>query len=84
MIADNLALVVENDTDVEDVPIEQADDADERNDNTEYRITSFGIDYDVDGIVRRLEKKTIERPEFQRSYVWTQYDVRPSSLSRCY
>lgn len=71
MIVDGLMLVVEDETDLEDVPIENADDADERKDNTEYRITSFGIDYDVDGIVRRLEKKTIDRPEYQRSYVWS-------------
>ena len=71
MLVDDLPVSVVNETDVEDVPIEQADDADERDDNTEYRITSFGIDYDVDGIVRRLEKRTIELPEFQRSYVWS-------------
>jgi len=35
-----------------------------------YDITSYGADYDVEGIVKRLERKDILIPEFQRSYVW--------------
>ena len=51
--------------------IENADDDDEAVDSVEYRITSFGIDYDVDGVVRRLNKGSIDLPEFQRAYVWS-------------
>lgn len=36
----------------------------------EYWITSFGIDYDVAGIVRRLKNGDIEIPAFQRGLVW--------------
>lgn len=36
-----------------------------------YSITSYGADFDVDGLVRRLNRDDIRIPEFQRSYVWT-------------
>ena len=35
-----------------------------------YDITSFGADYDVDGLVRRMKRKEIYAPKFQRGYVW--------------
>lgn len=35
-----------------------------------YEITSFGADFDVEGIYRRLTKGDIFIPEFQRNYVW--------------
>lgn len=42
---------------------------------TEYRITSYGADYDVDGLVRRMTNGTIEIPEFQRGYVWSIFEA---------
>lgn len=36
----------------------------------EYSLTSYGIDFDVSGLVRRFSAETIYAPEFQRSYVW--------------
>ena len=36
----------------------------------EYWITSYGIDYDVVGIVRRLKNGDICIPRFQRGFVW--------------
>ncbi len=36
-----------------------------------YQITSYGADYDVEGIVKRTRNKDIEVPPFQRNYVWT-------------
>jgi hypothetical protein len=35
-----------------------------------YEITSYGADYDVDGLVKRLKNGDIKIPEFQRGYVW--------------
>lgn len=35
-----------------------------------YEISSYGADYDVDGLVKRLIKGDIKIPEFQRGYVW--------------
>ena len=36
-----------------------------------YDITSFGIDFDVSGIVRRLNDDGIVAPNWQRHYVWS-------------
>lgn len=36
----------------------------------QYDITSFGADYDVDGLVKRLRRGDIFIPDFQRDYVW--------------
>jgi uncharacterized protein with ParB-like and HNH nuclease domain len=35
-----------------------------------YDIISFGADYDVDGLVKRMKRKEIYAPPFQRGYVW--------------
>lgn len=35
-----------------------------------YEITSYGIDFDVDGLVKRLKRGDIYIPEFQREFVW--------------
>jgi hypothetical protein len=37
-----------------------------------YAISSFGVDFDVEGLVRRLRKEDVFVPYFQRSYVWLQ------------
>jgi uncharacterized protein with ParB-like and HNH nuclease domain len=39
----------------------------------EYSITSYGADYPVDGLVKRIEAGSIYIPKFQRSYVWNIY-----------
>ena len=36
-----------------------------------YSITSYGADYPVDGLVKRLGSEVIFVPSFQRSYVWS-------------
>ena len=36
-----------------------------------YDISSFGADYDVEGLVKRLRRGDILIPGFQRDYVWT-------------
>lgn len=38
----------------------------------EFSMTSYGADFDVAGLVRRLNDEDIEIPEFQRRFVWTQ------------
>ena len=35
-----------------------------------YGITSFGVDFDVEGLYRRIQRGEIVIPSFQRSYVW--------------
>jgi uncharacterized protein with ParB-like and HNH nuclease domain len=36
-----------------------------------YSITSYGADYPVDGLVKRMQNGDILIPSFQRGYVWT-------------
>ena len=36
-----------------------------------YDITSFGIDFDVEGLVRRLNNADVLIPDWQRRYVWS-------------
>ncbi len=36
-----------------------------------YSISSYGADYDVEGLVRRLQRNDIVIPDFQRQYVWS-------------
>jgi len=41
----------------------------------QYDISSFGADYDVEGLVKRLERGDILIPPFQRNYVWSFKDA---------
>ncbi len=48
-------------------------DETEQNDIEEpadYRITSYGVDFDVEGLVRRINEGDIFVPDFQRGFVW--------------
>src|SRR5437870_4116504 len=40
-----------------------------------YDITSFGADYDVEGLVKRMQRSEILVPPFQRGYVWNIRDA---------
>lgn len=35
-----------------------------------YDITSYGIDFDVEGLIKRLKRNAIVVPEYQRKFVW--------------
>jgi len=37
-----------------------------------YSITSYGADYPVDALVKRMQTESIYIPPFQRQYIWTQ------------
>ncbi len=39
--------------------------------SSEYSITSYGADYPVDGLVKRINEESIVIPQFQRDFVWT-------------
>lgn len=41
----------------------------------QYDISSYGADYDVEGLVKRLAREDILIPPFQRNYVWTLKDA---------
>jgi hypothetical protein len=36
-----------------------------------YAISSYGTDFDVEGLIRRLEREDVFLPPFQRSFVWS-------------
>lgn len=54
----------------EEVEIEDDPGDNDEESPAEYAITSFGADWPVDGLVKRLNKKVIITPSFQRGYVW--------------
>ncbi len=41
----------------------------------QYDISSYGADYDVEGLVKRLNRGDILIPSFQRNYVWNQQEA---------
>jgi hypothetical protein len=59
-------IIVPDDEDIED-----ESDLDESVVPVGYDITSFGIDFDIEGICRRLRRDEIYIPPFQRSFIWT-------------
>lgn len=50
---------------------EVIDESIDENIPIQYAITSYGADYPVESIVKKLQKGTIFVPPFQRQYVWT-------------
>ena len=40
-----------------------------------YDITSFGADFVVDGLIKRLREKDVYIPQFQRNFVWSTRDA---------
>ncbi len=63
--AEELKSELEEELNVEDeaIEIEEAPIA-------RYDITSYGIDFDVEGLVKRIKRGDIFIPPFQRSFVW--------------
>jgi len=62
----NQYLYVEEEEQSEEI----VDDINEEVVNFRYAITSFGADYPVDAIVKRIETDVIFVPPFQRKFVW--------------
>ncbi len=57
----------------EDVIVEDTDETSVA--PVRYEITSFGIDFDVHGLNRRLQENEVIIPGFQRNYVWKLRDA---------
>lgn len=49
----------------------EKDETEEKEFNIQYDLSSYGIDFDVSGLVRRLQNGSIYLPDFQRNYVWS-------------
>ena len=60
----DLVSTVDDDTETDDVAGEVVK-------SIRYRITSYGMDFDVDGLVRRLNQGSVFVPPFQREFVWS-------------
>ena len=69
MLAESAAII----EDAIDEDVEVVSESGEETLAISYSITSYGLDFDVDGLIRRLDRGNIEIPEdFQREFVWTQ------------
>jgi hypothetical protein len=64
-----------DDSDEERHSVADDDELDETVAIERYDITSFGADYDVEGLVKRLNRGDVFIPPFQRDYVWTQKEA---------
>lgn len=56
--------------DIEDVKNVSDEASDDYSTDTPFYITSYGADYTVDGLVKRLKDGVFIKPDFQRLYVW--------------
>lgn len=62
----------------QELPEEKVLDQDEQDDEVapvQYDISTYGADYTVDGLIKRLQKGDIFIPDFQRDYVWNQAEA---------
>ena len=53
-----------------DVKDDAASEDEEASNEIRYQISSYGADYPVDGLVKRLQRGDIAVPRFQREFVW--------------
>lgn len=60
----------EADSDAEQVSIKDDTETNDLAPNILYEISSYGADFDVFGLVRRINRGDINIPSFQRAYVW--------------
>ncbi len=56
---------------VADENVHDDTETDDIAESVQYRITSYGADFDVAGLVRRINEGSIFVPDFQRPFVWT-------------
>jgi len=56
---------------VEDIEDLAEEEDDETKTTVRYLVSSYGADYPVDGLVKRLQNGDIQIPEFQRKFIWT-------------
>ena len=60
---------------VADPDIHDGTETDDIEEVVSYRISSYGVDFDVEGLVRRINEEDIFVPDFQRGFVWTQKEA---------
>ncbi|MDO6773726.1 DUF262 domain-containing protein [Shewanella sp. 3_MG-2023] len=62
---EELQCELDEELNIEDEAVEEEEEA-----ITRYDITSYGIDFDVEGLVKRVNRGDIFIPPFQRNFVW--------------
>lgn len=62
---------INDDTKLDIDPVVDDAEGDDSSVPQTYNISSYGADYDVDGLVKRMRNSHIFIPPFQRDYVWT-------------
>ena len=67
--ANESLMATESEESIEEEEIEEEEDDSVA--PVRYGITSFGVDFDVEGLYRRVSRGEIVIPPFQRSYVWS-------------
>ena len=67
---------IENDGQLSTEQTEIDDSTENENESIYYSVSSYGADYSVDVLIKRLEKRQIIVPTFQRRYVW---DIKKAS-----
>ena len=72
---DERAALEEELNDISNVEDGQESDEEESIASDLYSISSFGVDLDVEALVKRLKNETYYVPDFQRQYVWSQTDA---------
>lgn len=58
-----------------DEPVIDVEDNEDTSTPRIYGISSYGADYDVEGLIKRLQRGDIFIPPFQRDYVWNQAEA---------
>src|SRR5579883_2743762 len=57
---------------LEDLKNVEDESADDEAFTGQFAISSFGADYNVDSLVRRMGTKAFYKPKFQREFIWNQ------------
>ena len=69
-IANEQELETRSDADVDEY-VNDDTETDDDAESVQFRITSYGADFDMAGLVRRIRNGSIFVPDFQRPFVWT-------------
>ena len=59
----------------DEIEIESNDEVDDVVPAVRYDISSYGVDFDVEGLCRRLRREELFVPAFQRNYIWNVRDA---------
>ena len=70
-LVDGYSQELDDQTSEGDIEIDDGADEDDTVVPVRYDISSYGVDFDVEGLCRRLRREEIYIPAFQRNYIWS-------------